>query len=130
MQMLKERKGFTLIELLMVVAIISIIAAVAIPTILSTRGAALESKAKANLRTLSFAQTDYFAKYGEFTSWATLVGGDADGGKYLDSRWTAPFTEDGTIYAETEVGNAAGYEGSATLPNGTVLTIDETGKIT
>ncbi|OGK11091.1 MAG: hypothetical protein A2Y63_01825 [Candidatus Riflebacteria bacterium RBG_13_59_9] len=127
--MLKGRKGFTLIELLIVVAIIGIIAAIAVPTLISTRGAAIQSKATANLRTLSSAQTAYLAKYGEYVDWATLTGGDADGVIYLDSRWVNPFTEDGIDYAESGPGDAAGFEATATLPNGTVLTIDETGQI-
>jgi type IV pilus assembly protein PilA len=53
------RKGFTLIELLMVVVIISILAAVAIPKFVSTKEKAYVSKMKADLRNLATAQEGY-----------------------------------------------------------------------
>ena len=53
------RKGFTLIELLMVVVIISILAAVAIPKFTSTKEKAYVSKMIADLRNLATAQEGY-----------------------------------------------------------------------
>jgi len=56
-------KGFSLIELLIVVAIILIIAAIAIPSLLSARMAANESSAAGSLSTIKSAEFTYFTVY-------------------------------------------------------------------
>ena len=71
--MRNRQKGFSLIELLIVVAIILIIAAIAIPNLLRSKIAANQASAVGSLRTLNTACIAYATSYGQFPRSPTSV---------------------------------------------------------
>jgi len=82
---IKREKGFSLIELLIVVAIILIIAAIAIPNLLRSRMAANEASAVGSLRTINTACVTYSTTYGVgFPSNLVNLGGPLNGSTSAD----------------------------------------------
>ena len=69
-----RRAGFSLIELLIVVVIIGILAAIAIPAFANTKGKALVAKVKSDLRQVATAQEGYFYGSGTYTTDLNLLG--------------------------------------------------------
>ena len=70
---MRKQKGFSLIELLIVVAIILIIAAIAIPNLLRSRMAANEASAVGSVRTLNTAEVTYSSAYTDVGFTTTLA---------------------------------------------------------
>ncbi len=66
LQKIRNRKGFTLVELMIVVAIIGILAAIAIPNFLQFRLKAKTSEAKSNLGAIRSTEVAYFAEWSFF----------------------------------------------------------------
>ncbi len=87
--MKRKERGFSLIELLIVVAIILIIAAIAIPNLLRSRMAANEASAVGSIRTMNTAAISFYSTYADGfpPDLATLggAGGSCKAAGLLDS---------------------------------------------
>lgn len=74
------RNGFTLIELLIVVVIIGILAAIAVPKFQTTKGKGYAASIKSDLRNLSASQEDYFYFNETYANDVSLVNFDGSNG--------------------------------------------------
>ena len=104
---MKSNKGFTLIELMIVVEIIAIIAAIAVPNYIRTRIQANEASAVASLRVILDAENSYNTQYYVYaTDMASLTTEDPP--FLTGGDWTAP--KNGYTYrVEGDPGNFIAY---------------------
>ncbi len=104
-KLLTNKKGFTLIELMIVVAIIGILAAIAIPNFMNYQCKAKQSEAKANLGNMRVMQEAYFAEYDRYSTMAAIGWNTKGDPRYtysVDASSTTAFTASATATINTE----------------------------
>lgn len=126
------KKGFTLVEIMIVVAIIILLAAIAIPNLLRARHNANEAAAIGSLRTLSTAMESFRAAQTTPAYPANLAALAAANPPYIDATLASGtkqgygyvYATDGTTYTVTATPTTANVTGTR------VFVVDQSGVIT
>ena len=100
-----KQKGFTLIELMIVVAIIGILAAIAIPNYLSYTCKAKQSEAKSNLGAIATCQEAYNAEFDTYSNSMSAIGFETKG----SPRYTYSAVATSTTYTATAEENPEAF---------------------
>jgi type IV pilus assembly protein PilA len=110
MKKLIKKKGFTLVELMIVVAIIGILAAIAIPNFIKFQARSKQSEPKANLKALFTAQRAYFSEKDSYNSTVGDIGFNPErGNRYYLAVGCATLTKRGAA-TETSTTGDCGFE--------------------
>ncbi len=104
----KNEKGFTLIELMIVIAIIGILAAIAIPQFNAYRARSFNAASNTDLRNVMTAEEGYFTDYDTYTAVAGNLTGSY--GLTTSSGVVLTLTADSTSYTVRSINSNAGAD--------------------
>ncbi|MFQ5536165.1 MAG: type IV pilin protein [Gemmatimonadota bacterium] len=127
---MRDNKGFTLIELLIVVVIIGILAAIAIPKFSATREKAYFAAMKSDLKNLASQQEIYYSdNYTYSTNTSALAFTNSEGVNVTISASTSGWAASATHSALGTAEGCAIYYGTATAPSVGTATPTSPGEI-
>ena len=112
----KKVRGFTLIELMIVVAIIGILAAIAIPNFMKFQAKSKQSEAKTNLKSLYTAQKAFFGEKDKYVTNFETVGFQPEGGNRFSYGLEADCAIAQAVDARTAADGCIGQD-AARFPN-------------
>ena len=133
---MRKFKGFTLIELMIVVAIIGILAALAIPNFMKFQARSKQSEAKSNLKSVFTAEKSYYAEHDTYSPFPADIGFAPErGNRYAyftgssktltprdDASDKTAKTDDGIAVDTLKYGPAAAVTTLLTLAGGSTIT--------
>jgi len=120
--MLRKSKGFTLIELMIVVVIIGILAAIAIPRFMSTSAKAKQAEAKGLLKQIYTMERSYYQEHGTYTNDIAALGVEVMGSAW----YSYTIVVNGTNFLATANAADPGIDDD---PTPDTWTVDGTGVI-
>lgn len=125
-----RRKGFTLIELLIVMAVIAILIAIAVPAFRGMRQEAMNTRIEGDLKVVKIALESYYKSQGSYpdvTNYQTTLLGTTP--RILESEAKDPYTT--SVYGYAKSTNGRYYVAYSTKGvSGVTITISDTGTVT